>query len=113
MNLTHDDAHLLFRRWRDHTTPVEIKLLSPALIFDATGIITDSAFDSLGLRGDSWRLTIPLSDAEFSFSDPREIAVASVREAETARYEFGVAVHLPSGDLLSLLELKRDQEDGR
>ena len=106
MTLSPDDARLLFHRWRDHSSQVRIKLLSPVLIFDATGVVTHSAPDALGVSGPSWQLTVPLADADFSFSDPREIPVASVRDAESAQYEFGVALRLASGDRLTLLELK-------
>jgi hypothetical protein len=54
---------------------------------------------------------VPLTGAEFSFSDPREIPVASVRESESARYEFGIAIDLPTGDRLSLLELKSHEDE--
>src|SRR5215471_19096430 len=111
MILTPDDARLLFRRWRDESAEVRIKLLSPAMIFEATGVVTDSAIDALGVGGPSWSLTVPLSGAEFSFSDPREIPIASVREAESSRYEFGVAIELSTGDRLSVLELKGGEED--
>ena len=46
----------------------------------------------------------------FSFSDPREIPVASVRESETAQYEFGIALQLPNGDQLVIMELKASSQ---
>ena len=111
MIVSSDDAALLFARWKEQSAGVRIKLLSSAIIFDGAGVVTDFTPETLGLSGPSWQLTIPLGGAEFSFSDPREIPVASVREAEGARYEFGVAIDLPTGDRLSVLELKESEEN--
>jgi len=107
-----EDAALLFARWMQDSAAVRIKLLSSALIFDAAGFVAEFSHEALGLNGSSWRLTVPLAGAQFSFSDPREIPIASVREAESARYEFGVGIELPTGDRLSLLELKRGEDGG-
>jgi hypothetical protein len=59
------------------------------------------------LNGPAWQFTIPLTGAEFTFSDPREIPIAAVRNVETSRYEFGLALGLPSGDRLVLMEIKQ------
>src|SRR5258708_18581302 len=106
MVLTPDDARLLFRRWRDDSAPVQVKLFSRWMVFEATGLIADTGLEALGMSGPSWRLTIPLADADYSFSDPREVPIASVREAEASKYEFGIAINLANGDRLTLLELK-------
>jgi hypothetical protein len=107
-----DDARLLFQKWKEHLSPVRVKLRSSSLIFDATGIVTDFSPGTLEIGGDSWKFTIPLDGADFSFSDPREIPIASVRESEAAQYEFGLALDLPSGDRLALMELKgSDRQD--
>jgi hypothetical protein len=106
-----DDARLLFHRWRDESTHVRIRLLSQALIFDAVGVVTDATTDTLGFEGSAWRLDLPLAGAEFSFSDPREIPIASVRESESRQYEYGVAIDLTTGDRLTILELKEEMEE--
>ena len=36
--------------------------------------------------------------------------VASVRESETAQYEFGIALQLPNGDRLVIMELKASSQ---
>jgi hypothetical protein len=110
MNTTPDDAHLIFDGWRDQRSPLRIQLRSSSLVFEGKGIVIHSALDSLALGGESWRFTVPLNDATFVFSDPREIPVASVREAESAQYEFGLAILLASGDRLVLVALKDDAD---
>jgi hypothetical protein len=106
MIATADDAGLLFSKWRDASPGIRIKLMSSSLIFDAVGTVTDFAPGSLQLGGDGWQFTIPLRNVSFAFSDPREIPIASVREAETEKYEFGLSIRLPNGDELVLMELK-------
>ena len=110
MNTTPDDAHLIFDGWRDRHSPLRIQLRSSSLVFEGKGIVIHSALDSLALGGESWRFTVPLKEATFVFSDPREIPIASVREVESAQYEFGLAILLASGDRLVLVELKDDAE---
>jgi hypothetical protein len=110
MNTTPEDAHLIFDGWRDRRSPLRIQLRSSSLIFEGRGWVTHSATESLELGGDSWRFTVPLADASFVFSDPREIPIASVRETESAQYEFGLAVLLASGDKLVMVELKDDSD---
>jgi hypothetical protein len=101
-----EDARLLFSKWQEEQPPLRIKLLSSSLIFEAVGTVRSFSPAALELRGDSWQFTIPLVDVKVSFSDPREIPLASVRESETARYEFGLALDLPNGNRLALMELK-------
>jgi hypothetical protein len=60
--------------------------------------------------GDGWKMTVPLLHAEYSFSDPREIPMASIRQVEAARYELGLAVKWPNGEEMVLMELKRRDE---
>jgi hypothetical protein len=38
--------------------------------------------------------------------------VASVRELETAQYEFGIALDLPNGDRVIMMELKASSPSG-
>jgi hypothetical protein len=111
MNTTPDDAHLIFDGWKDRQTPLRIQLRSSSLIFEGKGTVVHSALDALALGGDTWRFTVPLQDAAFVFSDPREIPVASVREAELAQYEFGLAILLASGDRLVLVAFKDEDAD--
>jgi hypothetical protein len=111
MIVSADDARLLFHRWRDDSTHVRIRLLSQALIFDGVGVVTEAAADTLGFEGSAWRLDLPLTGAEFSFSDPREIQTASVRDSESRQYEFGIAIDLATGDRLTILELKEEAEE--
>jgi hypothetical protein len=106
MIATAEDARLLFSKWKDAAPTIRIKLVSSTLIFHGVGTVTDFAPGSLQLGGDSWQFTVPLGDVSFWFSDPREIASAGVREAESAKYEFGLGLRMPNGDELALMELR-------
>ncbi|HEY1758878.1 MAG TPA: hypothetical protein VGG72_26130 [Bryobacteraceae bacterium] len=101
-----EDARLLFKRWSEDSSPLRIKLRSAAMIFEGVGLVETISSNVLNLGGNSWQLAIPLEGATFTFSDPREAPVASVREAEAARYEFGLSLNLANGDRLALMELK-------
>jgi hypothetical protein len=101
-----EDARLLFSKWFEDQARLRIKLLSSSLVFEAVGAVQSFSESALELRGDSWQFTIPLEGVDIAFSDPREIPLASVRKSETARYEFGLALNLPNGDRLALMELK-------
>jgi hypothetical protein len=101
-----EDASLLFDRWRQDARALKVQLRSSSLFFDAVAAVSDFNPRTLDLGGDSWKLTIPLTGAQYSFSDPREVGTASVREAESAQYEFGISVDLPNGDRLVIMELK-------
>ena len=105
-----DDARLLFRKWQQDAPRLHIKLRSGALLFDAVGTVMKCTSEALQLGGDSWQFTIPLYGAEFTFSDPREVAIAGVRQSEAAQYEFGLGLKLPGGDELVLLEMKASAE---
>ena len=111
MQVSADEARLLFVKWQEATTPVRVKLLSAMLIFDGEGAVTGVGPEALELHGESFHLTIPLTDAAFSFSDPREIPVPSVRESESAKYEFGVSIEFANGERMVLLEIKSPDED--
>jgi hypothetical protein len=106
MIVSAEEARLLFSRWKDESTPVRVKMSNGAWMFDGAGV-TELTGDTLQFSGPSWRFVFPLGGAGFEFSDPREIPVARVRDAESAQYEFGVAVTLANGDRLILLEMKR------
>lgn len=101
-----EDARLLFKRWSEDSSPLRIKLRSAALIFEGVGLVESFTSTVLNLGGNSWQLAVPLEGATFTFSDPREAPVASVREVESSRYEFGLSLNLGSGDRLALMELK-------
>lgn len=101
-----EDARLLFSKWQGEQAQLRVKLLSSSLIFEAVGTVHSFSPAALELRGAAWQFTIPLEGVEIGFSDPREIPLASVRESESARYEFGLALELPNGDRLALMELK-------
>jgi hypothetical protein len=105
-----EDARLFFDRWREDAPPLKVRLWASSLFFDAVGTVTDFNPETLELSGDSWKFTIPLDGVTFSFSDPREIPVASVRESETAQYEFGIVLELPNGDRLIIMELKASSQ---
>ncbi len=111
MIASEDDARLLFGRWKEDGPPLRVKLISNSLVFEATGTVGDFTHGTLQLNGPAWQFTIPLTGAEFTFSDPREIPVAAVRNLETARYEFGLALGLPSGDRLVLMEIKQEPKE--
>lgn len=107
---TPEDARLLFERWREDSARIRIQLRSHTLFFHGTGVVTASSADAIELGGDSWAFTIPLEDVVYSYSDPREIPVASIREVESAKYEHGLSLRLPNGDELILLEWKPSAE---
>jgi len=106
-----DEARLLFNKWEQASPPLKIRLISSSLIFDALGLVTGFTPQTLTLGGDAWQVVIPLSDATFSFSDPREVPIDSVRASEAARYELGLSLRLPNGEEITLLELKTPDED--
>ena len=110
MIATPEDARLFFDRWKEERPSLKVRLWASALIFDAIGTVADFTSQTLELAGDSWKFTIPLEGVNFSFSDPREIPLASVRESETAQYEFGIALQLPNGDQLVIMELKASSQ---
>ena len=101
-----DDASLLFARWKEEGPT----LRTGSVIFQGAGTVLDHQRGSLQLGGPAWQLTVPLEGASFTFSDPREIPNATVRSAESARYEFGLGIDLANGDRLALMELKRSEE---
>ncbi|HEY2842008.1 MAG TPA: hypothetical protein VGJ09_00095 [Bryobacteraceae bacterium] len=101
-----EDASLLFDRWKQDQRSLKIMLRSSALFFEAVGTVANFNPQTVELTGTSWRFTIPLAGATYSFSDPREVPIVSVREAESAQYELGIAVELPNGDKLGIMELK-------
>ena len=106
MQTTFEDAHLLFDRWQKESRTLRVKLLTNRLVFEATGTVVEHSIAALQLNGPAWTFTVPIEGSEFQFSDPREIPIAAVRDAETAKYEFGLAMALPTGDRLVLLEIK-------
>ena len=110
MIATPEDARLFFDRWKEDSPPLKVRLWASSLFFDALGTVTDFNPENLELGGESWKFTIPLDGVIFSFSDPREIPVASVRESETAQYEFGIVLELPNGDRLIIMELKESTQ---
>jgi hypothetical protein len=106
MIATPDDARLFFDRWKEERPQLKVRMWASSLFFDAVGTVANFTSGTLEVGGDSWKFTIPLEGVSFSFSDPREIPVASVRELETAQYDFGIALQLPNGDQLTIMELK-------
>jgi hypothetical protein len=106
-----EDARLLFKRWTEDSSPLRIKLRSAVVIFEGVGLVEGFSTSVLNLGGNSWQLAVPLDGASFTFADPREATVASVREAEASRYEFGLSLNLASGDRLALMELKTVDEE--
>ena len=110
MNVSAEEARLIFARWRDESTPVRVKLSNASVTFDGIGT-TEMNGDALQFSGPAWQFIVPLDGAEFSFSDPREIPIESVRLAESSHYEFGVAITLGGGDRLVALEMKDEPEE--
>jgi hypothetical protein len=108
MNTTFEDAHLLFARWKEDGSQLRVKLMTNALVFEGTGSVAEYTYSMLQLGGPAWQFTLPIEGARFIFSDPREIPIASVRDREVAKYEFGLAIELTSGDRLVLLEVKQE-----
>jgi hypothetical protein len=56
-------------------------------------------------------MTIPLVNADYTFSDPREIPMPSVRRIEEARYELGLSVRWPNGEELVIMERKAGEAE--
>lgn len=110
MIATFEDAYLLFARWKHDASPLRVKLITNSLVFEATGFVTEYTHATLQLGTPEWMLTLPTEGAKYTFSDPREIPIASIRQLETAKYEFGLAAELVSGDRLVLLEVKRENK---
>jgi hypothetical protein len=106
MDASADEARLLFHKWTESAAPVRVRILDSLVIFDGVGVVQAFSDNALEIGGDSWQVTLPLTEAAYAFSDPREISIASVRETESARYELGLAVTLPSGGRVVLMELK-------
>jgi hypothetical protein len=102
-----EEALLLFNRWSDESASVRVKYSSGSVIFEGVGAAELNG-NAVEFRGDAWRLILPLERADFVFSDPREIPVRSVRDAESAQYEFGMAINLANGDRVTLLEMKQE-----
>jgi len=111
MIATFEDAHLLFARWQAEASTLRVKLWSRSLVFEAAGSVGEFTHAALQLNGEAWQLTIPLEGSKYTFSDPREIPIAAVREIETAKYEFGLAIELPTGDRLVLMEIKHAEAE--
>jgi hypothetical protein len=105
-----EDARLFFLRWQENASHVQIKLRSSALIFDGVAVVLAVSLGALQVGGESWQFTIPLDGASFAFSDPREVSIGSVRDAESEKYDFGLAVNLANGDQIALMELKAQPE---
>jgi hypothetical protein len=111
MLATFQDAHLIFARWKDDLTSLRVKLWTPTLVFEATAYLGEFTHAALQLNGPDWQLTLPIEGSQYTFSDPREIPIPSIRHIETARYEFGLAIELASGHRLVLMELKSSGEE--
>ncbi len=111
MIATFQDAHLLFSRWKDDSSVLRVKLWSPSLVFEAVGYVGAHTHAALQLNGPDWQFTVPIEAAKYTFSDPREIPIPSIRHIETAKYEFGLAIELATGDRLVLMEVKRPSEE--
>ena len=110
MITTFEDAHLLFARWQEESRTLRVKLLTNRMVFEATGVVAEHSYSTLQLNGQTWQFTVPIEGAEFQFSDPREIPIAAIRDAESAKYEFGLAIGLTSGDRIVLLEIKQQPD---
>ena len=110
MIATFQDAHLLFSRWKDDSSELRVKLWSPSLVFEAVGCVGEFTHAALQLNGPDWLFTVPIESAKYTFSDPREIPIPAIRNIETAKYEFGLAIELTTGDRLVLMEVKHSEE---
>jgi hypothetical protein len=111
MIATFEDAHLLFARWKEEAPVLRVKLWSQQLVFEGSGAVGEHTHAALQLNGAEWQMTLPLEGSTYTFSDPREIPIAAIRDIETSKYEFGLAVELPSGDRLVLMEVKREEAE--
>jgi hypothetical protein len=111
MVATPEDARLLYHKWLESAARLRIRLRNGPVYFDGEGVVMQGTTDSVTLGGESWSFTVSLAGASFAFSDPREVPVASIREAETAKYEFGIAAELGDGSKLVVMELKGSDEE--
>jgi len=111
MIATTDDARLLFDKWQQDEAHLRVRMLRGSLLFDGEGIVLHFNRHAVQLGGPSWRMTVPLVNADYSFSDPREIPMPSVRRLEEARYELGLSVKWPNGEELTLMQLKGAPKD--
>ena len=87
-----DDARLIFDRWLQEQAPVRVKMVRGSLLFDASGTVFHFGKHAVQFGGPSWQITVPLVNAEYTFSDPREIQMPVVRRMEEARYELGLSL---------------------
>jgi hypothetical protein len=106
MIATFEDAQLLFGRWKEDAAALRVKLWTHSMVFEATGTVGEFTHSTLQLQGPAWMFTVPTEGSTYTFSDPREIHIAAIRSIETARYEFGLAIELPSSGRLVLMEIK-------
>ena len=100
------DARLIFDRWLEEQAQVRVRMVRGALLFDGDGIVVHYGKHAVQFSGPSWKMTVPLVNADYTFSDPREISMLSVRRMEEARYELGLAIRWPNGEELLIMELK-------
>ena len=103
-----DDARLLFDKWLQDEALVRVRMVRGALLFDGDGIVLHFGKHALQVGGPTWRMTVPLVNAEYAFSDPREIPMPSVRRVEEARYELGLSIRWPDGEEMILMEVKEE-----
>jgi hypothetical protein len=101
-----DDARLLFDKWHQEQALVRVRMIRGAMLFDGDGVVLSFGKHAVQFGGESWRMTVPLAQVEYSFSDPREIPMKSVRDAEAAKYELGLSLRMLNGDEMILMELK-------
>ena len=101
-----EDARLLFDKWIQEEARVRIRMLRGALLFDGAGLVFHCSRHAVQVGGETWKMTVPLLHAEYAFSDPREIPMASVREVEAARYELGLSIRWPNGEEMVIMEMK-------
>ena len=106
MITTPEDARLLFDKWLNDEALVRLRMIRGSLLFDADGIVLKYGKHAVQFGGPTWKMTVPLVNAEYTFSDPREIPMPSVRRVEEARYELGLTLRWPDGEELILMERK-------
>jgi hypothetical protein len=110
MEATAEEARLIFDKWTEAAAAVHIRLFSSHLVFNGVGQVRGYNGAAVEFGGSTWFITVPVEGARFAFSDPREVAVASIRERESAQYELGLSVELATGDRIILREMKPSAE---
>ena len=110
MNVPIEEAHLILSGWREKHTTLHIRHQGNAARIEGEGVVLQLSPTVIEVGGDGWSMFFPFGGGEFTFSDPREIPNEKIRRIESSRFDFGVSIRLPSGETLTLLARKEDED---